>query len=119
MSLVALATCAVPSTRNVILAVAGTWKAPQTPVAVPQPTSHRPSRFERGSNFEGGGLVHHLVDHGGELPRPLRAERDSLNRVRAVTVAGEHLRARIDDLDRALGLAGRHGRQRRVVVRSE
>jgi hypothetical protein len=50
MSLVALATCAVPSTLNVILAVAGAWRAPQTPVAIPQPTSHRPSCIERGSN---------------------------------------------------------------------
>ena len=61
--------------------------------------------------------MHDLVDHRGELPRPLRAERSPLNRVRTVAVAGVHLRARVDDLDRALELAGRHGRQRRVVVR--
>jgi hypothetical protein len=51
MSLVALAPCAVLSARNVILAVAGLWKAPQMPVAVPQPTNRRPSRIERGSNL--------------------------------------------------------------------
>ena len=44
-------TCAVPSALNVILALAGIWKAPQTPVAVPQPTSSRPSRIERGSSL--------------------------------------------------------------------
>ena len=63
--------------------------------------------------------MHGLVDHRRELPRPLRAERDLLDRVRAVAVAGEHLRARVDDLDRALQLAGRHRRQRRVVVRPQ
>src|ERR687890_4721 len=36
MSLVALMTCAVPSALNVILAEAGDWKAPQTPVALAQ-----------------------------------------------------------------------------------
>ena len=36
MSLVALVTCAVPSARSAILALAGLWNAPQTPVAVPQ-----------------------------------------------------------------------------------
>jgi hypothetical protein len=51
MSLVALVTCAVPLRRSVILADAGIWKAPQTPVAVPQPTSNRPSRIERGSGL--------------------------------------------------------------------
>jgi hypothetical protein len=49
MSLVALATCAVPSALNVMRAAAGIWNAPQIPVAVPQPTSSRPSRIERGS----------------------------------------------------------------------
>jgi hypothetical protein len=49
MSLVALVTRALLSARKVILALAGIWKAPQTPVAIPQPTSSRPSRIERGS----------------------------------------------------------------------
>ncbi len=63
--------------------------------------------------------MHGLVDHRGELPRPVRAERDLLDRVRAVAVAGEHLRARVDDLDRAPELAGRHRRQGGVVVRPQ
>ncbi len=51
MSLVALATCADPSALKVMRAAAGIWKAPQMPVAIPQPTSRRPSRIERGSNL--------------------------------------------------------------------
>ena len=44
-------------------------------------------------------VVHGFMDHRREFPICFRAERDLLNRVRTIAVAGEHLRARIDDLD--------------------
>ena len=50
MSLVALVTCAVPSTLNVMLAVAGAWNAPDPgghpPADQPPPVAHR-ARLER------------------------------------------------------------------------
>ena len=49
VSLVALVTPAVPSARKVTRALAGICIAPQTLEAMPQPTSRRPSRMERGS----------------------------------------------------------------------
>ena len=42
-----------------------------------------------------------VVHHRGQLPRPLRAYRDGLDRVRPVAVAREHLPARVHELHRA------------------
>jgi hypothetical protein len=64
-------------------------------------------------------VVERLMDHRCQLAVAVGAQSDLLDGVWPVAVPGEHLGARVDHLDRALELARRHRRQRRVVVRLE